>query len=320
MIKIIGPRDKREATAINTTSHSAEDWSSGLSPFKLGPVPLYDNHTAQIFENAWQFAKLYPEHADSRGEPTPAYWTWAKRGWNSQRAYRYPLGKGRRLLCSLWNGQRLDYIAARKQIYLPLYQAAVAHTPAYQRLEATYRRNRSITLFDFDGYDHTSLNMTLADVVNCPTRICGHSFILAMMLTYGADFKLTDLQNSTPPSVPTLLIHPIRVVNIKTFQGGPPEYIGRPMPGHTGSPLGNPFKVKPWGPYERNESVLVHYRAWLWKEMQKRSGPVYRELIRLALIAQTGPLNLACWCAPETCHGEVIRNAIIYLIQHGVAA
>lgn len=318
MIKIIGPRDKRDPTAIDTTSRSADEWSSGLSPFKLGPLFLYDNHTAQIFENAWQFAKLYPEHADSQGEPTPAYWTWAERGWNSQRAYRYPLGKGRRPLCSLWNGQRLDYIAARKRIYLPLYQATVAHTPAYRQLETTYRRNRSVTLFDFDGYDHASLDMTLADVLDCPERICGHAFILAMMLTYGADFKLTDLESS-PASNPTRLIHPITVVNIKTFQGSA-QYIGRPMPGRTGSPLGNPFKIKPWGPYERNESVLVHYRAWLWKEMQKRSGDVYRELIRLALIAQTGPLNLACWCAPETCHGEVIKNAITYLLQRGVAA
>src|SRR5215211_4682044 len=71
MIKIIGPRDKRDPSAIDTTSHSAHDWSSGLSPFKLGPLSLYDNHTAHIFENAWQFAKLYPEHADSQGNPRP---------------------------------------------------------------------------------------------------------------------------------------------------------------------------------------------------------------------------------------------------------
>jgi Domain of unknown function (DUF4326) len=319
MIKIIGPRDKPDASAINTTSRSADDWSSGLSPFKLGPVSLYDSHTAQIFENAWQFAKLYPEHADSQGEPTTAYWNWAKHGWNSQRPYRYPLGKGRRPLCSLWNGQRLDYIAARKQIYLPLYQNAVAQTSAYRQLEQIYHRNQSITLFDFDGYDHTSLDMTLADVLNCATRICGHAFILAMMLTYGADFTLSDLETSSPTSDPPQLMHPITVVNIRTFQG-PAEYIGRPMPGHIGSPLGNPYKIKPWGPYDRDESVRVHYRSWLWKEMQKRSGEVYRELIRLALIAIARPLKLACWCAPKTCHGEIIKNAITYLIQKGYAA
>ena len=76
---------------------------------------------------------------------------------------------------------------------------------------------------------------------------------------------------------------------------------------------------KPWGPYGRDESVLVHYRAWLWKQIQKRSGEVYRELIRLALLAKAGPLTLACWCAPETCHGQIVKNAITYLIQNGEA-
>jgi hypothetical protein len=314
LIKIIGPRDNACPTAVNTTSHSADDWSSGLSPFKLGPLALYDNHTARIFENAWQFSKLYPEHADSLGNPTDAYWTWAKRGWNSQRAYRYPLGKGRRPLCSLWSGQRLDYIGARKRIYLPLYQRAVAQTAAYRRLEATYRRNGSITLFDFDGYDHRRLNMTLADVLNCPTRICGHAFVLAMMLTHGADFQLSDLESSDPTLAPTELVHPITVVNLKTFHG-PAQYIGRSMPGREGSPLGNPFKIKPWGPHDREQSVWILYRTWLWNEIKKRSGPVYTELIRLASLARSGPLNLACWCAPETCHGDIIKVAITYLLQ-----
>lgn len=319
MIKIIGPRDKPDASAINTTSHSANDWSSGLSPFKLGPLCLYDNHTAQIFENAWQFAKLYPEHTDFQGQPTTAYWNWARRGWNSQRAYRYPLGKRRKPLCSLWHGQRLDYIAARKQIYLPLYQTAVAQTYAYHRLEETYRRDGSITLFDFDGYDHTSLNMSLADVLNCPTRICGHAFILAMMLTYGADFTLTDLETNSPASTAApQLLHAITVLNIKTFQG-PSEYIGRPMPGRKGSPLANRYKIKPWGPYDRDDSVRVHYRNWLWTEMQNRSGEVYGELLRLTSIARKNPLNLACWCAPATCHGDIIRNALTYLVQQGAA-
>lgn len=316
MIKIIGPRDKRDPKAINTTSHSASDWSSGLSPFKLGPVSLYGNHTALIFENAWQFAKLYQEHADHHGQPTDAYWTWARRGWASRKAYRYPLGKGRKPICSLWNGQRLDYITARKQIYLPLYQKAVACTDAYRQLESIYRENGSVTLFDFDGYDHSALNMSLADVLNCPTRICGHAFILAMMLTLGSDFTVNDLAlEKTNMELP----HPITVVNIKTFPG-PSEYIGRPMPGRKGSPLRNDFKVEPFGPYTRNESVFVHYRPWLWKEiMQKRSGAVYAELIRLALIAKSSPLNISCWCAPLTCHGDVVKKAITFLITEGVA-
>jgi len=77
--------------------------------------------------------------------------------------------------------------------------------------------------------------------------------------------------------------------------------------------LGNPFKVKPHGPYERNESVFVIYGRWLWREMQNRDGKVFKELLRLKRIAETRPLNLACWCAPEACHGEVVKKAIEFL-------
>lgn len=323
MIKIIGPRDKRDISAINTTSHSPTEWTTGLSPFHLGPILLYRNHTALIFENAWQFAKLYPEHADANGQPTADYWNWAKSGWSSQRPFRYPLGKGRKPLCSLWNGQRLDYITARKEIYLPLYQNAVAGTAAYQKLEAIYRENGSITLFDFDGYDHLRLGMNLTDVLNCKTRICGHAVILACMLTHGTNFTLKDLPAATNRSAKNFTtdnlqaLHPITIVNIRTFQGES-EYIGRRMPGRNGSPLRNEFKVKPHGPYERTDSVQQHYRKWLWEKMQNRNSREYLEILRLAKLGRQRPLNLSCWCAPELCHGEVIKKAVEYLIHTGV--
>src|SRR5215211_7376844 len=89
MITIIGPRDTKVPGTVNTTSHSNADWSRGLSPFTLGPIALYGSHTARIFENAWQFAKLYPEHADANGQPTNQYWTWAQNGWSSTKPFRY---------------------------------------------------------------------------------------------------------------------------------------------------------------------------------------------------------------------------------------
>lgn len=318
MIKIIGPRDKKEPGTINTTSHSSADWSSGLSPFKLGPIALYSSHTARIFENAWQFAKLYPEHADTNGEPTSQYWTWAQNGWNSNTAFRYPAGKGRKPLCSLWNGHRLNYIEARKQIYIPLYQESVKRTTAYQTLERLYRERGRLTLFDFDGYDHHQLSMSLKDVINCPTRICGHAFVLAMMLMYGSEFRVDDLP-TTDHTTRTLgrrtASYSIQIVNRKTFNGNS-QYVGRGMPGLAGSPLGNQYKVQPHGPYTREESVLTFYRRWLWKEMQNKQSPAYIELLRLAKIAKTQDLTISCWCAPALCHATIIKNAIEFLIQN----
>jgi hypothetical protein len=324
MIRIIGPRDRRDPHAINTTSHSDKDWSSGLSPFKLGPVALYGSFSARIFENAWQYAKLYPEHADRNGHPTADYWRWAQAGWTSTTPKRYPLGKGRKPLCSLWNGTRLGYIDARKNIYLPLYRDLVRQTEAFQHLQEIYAHTGDITLFDFDADDHAKIGMTLHDVLNCPTRICGHAFILAMMLTHGPLFTIEDLEptdgagtNGDANEMPISNLFPITIVNTKTFQGDS-EYIGRPMRNRAGSALGNPFKVKPHGTYERNESVFVMYRQWLWREMQNKDGNVFKELLRLKKIAEQGPLNLACWCAPEACHGEVIKKAIEFLATQAV--
>ncbi len=317
MIKIIGPRDMRKPGTVDTTSHSSADWSTGLSPFSLGPVTLYGSYTARIFENAWQFAKLYPEHADANGQPTNQYWTWAQNGWNSTKPFRYPFGMRRKPLCSLWDGQCLDYIAARKKIYVPLYQQAVRHTRAYEMLERLYLEEGQLILFDFDGYDHRQLGMSFKDVIHCSTRICGHAFVLAIMLIYGSDFRIDDLPAVDQPiqtTGPKALCYPIRIVNRKTFQGHS-QYIGRPMSGLAGSSLGNQYKIQPYGPHTREESVHHLYRKWIWKEMQDQKSPAYRELIRLAELAEKDELVLSCWCAPQLCHGTIIKNAIEFLIN-----
>ena len=114
-------------------------------------------------------------------------------------------------------------------------------------------------------------------------------------------------------------MHPITVVNKKTFRGQS-EYIGRAMQGIRSSSLRNKYKVKPHGPYEREEAVAKYYRQWLWEKMQNQSSPQYVELVRLAEIAKQQALNLACWCAPQKCHGDVIKNAIAYIMNREGAA
>lgn len=188
-IWIYGPRDRRRlnqalrsgATVINTTSHS-DDWGRQLSPFLLGPVRLYDRHVARCVENGWQYAKLYPPHADAEGNPTADYWRWATAGWTSPRPVRYPMGKGARPLCSLWNGEHLDYVSARKRIYVPLYQGCVVKTAAWRRLCAMLDAGESIHLWDFDGYDYFSEGIAITDALDDPHRKFGHSMVLALML------------------------------------------------------------------------------------------------------------------------------------------
>lgn len=191
-IRVVGPRDKREKFSINVCSHS-ENWSVGLSPFKLGPVSLYDGYYAFIMENGWQYTKVYEQFTDGHGNPTQRYLRWALDGWGLQRPVRYPMGKGAKPLYCLWKGERLPYVSARLKVYLPLYRDAVKSTPAFEHLQKTFLLRGEITLFDFDGYDYLSEGLTLRDVLLDETRICGHGFILAMMLKYGADFTVEQV-------------------------------------------------------------------------------------------------------------------------------
>lgn len=123
-----------------------------LSPFFLGPVPLYDGLVAKNVENAWQYSKVpplegqcwscdgltltrrthvsvvqvYKQHTDPvTGEPTAEYWAWAKEGWANPKPVRFPMGRGAKPEYSYWEGKKYGYVAARKKIYCPLYASLV---------------------------------------------------------------------------------------------------------------------------------------------------------------------------------------------------
>jgi hypothetical protein len=64
-------------------------------------------------------------------------------------------------------------------------------------------------------------------------------------------------------------------------------YIGRP------SKWGNPFVI---GPDGSREDVIQKYRAWLY------SRPDIMAEARRELKGQ----DLLCYCAPKTCHGDVL--------------
>lgn len=169
-------------TRIDTTSRSKK-WGPGLSPFYAGKdMDLYGDYKASNLENAWQFSKLYKEYADSDGNPTEDYFKWAEEGWNDTSAHRYPMGKGARPLCSVWDGEKLDYINSRAKIYLPLYAREVVKSDKYKELKEMYDRGEKIALADFDGYDYITLGCSFRDVLTNPKKKMGHAFVLAMLL------------------------------------------------------------------------------------------------------------------------------------------
>lgn len=68
-----------------------------------------------------------------------------------------------------------------------------------------------------------------------------------------------------------------------------------------GTPFGNPFRVAEHG---RRQAIEL-FRLWLWRK--RLDGGRDREAI--AEIAALHGRDLACFCAPRPCHGEVLIKA-----------
>lgn len=94
----------------------------------------------------------------------------------------------------------------------------------------------------------------------------------------------------------------ITIKNKKIYKGAG-YYIGRP------SVLGNPFTVAEYG----RGNCIELYRKYLWEEIQKPTSKVAKEIFDLAEITREKDLILVCWCSPNLCHGDVIKNCIEWI-------
>ncbi|KKL75882.1 hypothetical protein LCGC14_2050430 [marine sediment metagenome] len=187
MIKALFKFDKhipKDAVVVDTTSGTSKDFKE-LSPFVLHAPP------AKRFENLWQFSKVYRQHLGVDGKPNADFYKWRAEGLVDTKPHRYPMGKGAKPEYTWWlkDGafQQLDYITARKLLYIPYYSRNVERTQSFINLfKLTIRCNLDqvdLVLLDYDAYDHRALGMTLKDVVNNPNKKCGHAFVLVSLLT-----------------------------------------------------------------------------------------------------------------------------------------
>lgn len=81
-------------------------------------------------------------------------------------------------------------------------------------------------------------------------------------------------------------------------------YIGRQMPGLTGSKFANPFKITEEEP---RDVVITKYKIWLWQQI--KTGK-----ITLEDLLELENKNLVCFCKQEgkevACHGDVLLSAV----------
>lgn len=174
---------------LNVTSRS-KTWHRCFSPFLLGPVLLMDTRgiiAAENVENAWQYSKVYPEHIDENGNIKESYYGWRIDGWEKEEAVRYPMGKNIKPLYSLLGMTKLDYIEARKAIYVPIYTDTVLRSQYYKEYhfeklvkecKDLINQGKEIYLWDFD----VERGETLESILDNPNKKLGHAYILADMV------------------------------------------------------------------------------------------------------------------------------------------
>lgn len=66
---------------------------------------------------------------------------------------------------------------------------------------------------------------------------------------------------------------------------------------------GNPFRL---GEDGSRDEVINKYRRWLWAKIRAEQKPFIEKL------AELEGKTLGCWCAPESCHAEVLVAAAVW--------
>lgn len=88
----------------------------------------------------------------------------------------------------------------------------------------------------------------------------------------------------------------MKILNLHTDDCRNAAYVARP------SPLGNPYAI---GRDGDRETVIAKYQDWLDRQIAHRD-PV----VLTALLGIRPDQDLACYCAPQACHAEIIRDRL----------
>jgi|3_EtaG_2_1085321.scaffolds.fasta_scaffold99952_2 hypothetical protein len=93
----------------------------------------------------------------------------------------------------------------------------------------------------------------------------------------------------------------VTVINKKTHTPTNHDfYIGRPHE------LGNPFHITK---HFTRTHVIERYKEWLDRVLKDPKSAQARAIKKLREeLDYHGTINLVCWCAPQACHGDIIKQ------------
>ena len=123
-----------------------------LSPMLLGPIP---DVGVQKLENLWQFSKVIESELDDNGDPGMVFLARREEGFSRPKGIRRKSDKSP-VKFFYWEGEKLDLVEARKQIYCRYYEQLVEKTDAYRALEQLIKDDINIQILGYDGREYDS--------------------------------------------------------------------------------------------------------------------------------------------------------------------
>lgn len=109
----------------------------------------------------------------------------------------------------------------------------------------------------------------------------------------------------------------VTVVNKHKHKSTPNDfYIGR------GNVLGNPFtgskqltNTKAKFQAGSREEAIALYRNWIKEQLDNGNEEVCNAMNHLYNLVKNDKVNLVCYCKPQACHGDVIKDIIMQTIK-----
>ena len=131
-------------TSINVTSAQAK---RNVNRLHFSPMtPIEGGYKGfWCFENYWQSGKVFETIPP---EISREWWMQLK-----EPKRRFPKGKGKAVLFAQFEGydEPMDYVTARKRVYVPEYFNLIKDSVYMKQLKQRLKEGESFTLYDFDG-------------------------------------------------------------------------------------------------------------------------------------------------------------------------
>lgn len=191
-IKVCGPHDDVPGKTLRLTVSSKapvcnpSEWKDlwRLSPFSIVEggvaVPGMPGIRSKTVENAWQFLKVWDgETGWCKDKALAAF--------KSDCAIRYPKGKGEKAIGHYWSESDsvLDYIEARKSIYIPCYLEMLEKPNRKEQIERLRQaaKDGTVSIWDPDSYRIQNFGMkSFSEAVSFINKPFAHAFIVALAI------------------------------------------------------------------------------------------------------------------------------------------